>query len=114
MRVTAEEHDVCRDELLGGSTASDSQVDGDMISGSGKGRTGGERWGWAHQAAGHLCGCKGEVAVIDTHVLVAGGQHRQRADLEGDVGELCYAQGGGRNALQVDALVLGPKREPGG
>ena len=73
MRVTAEEHDVCRDELLGGSTASDSQVDGDMISGSGKGRTGGERWGWADQAAGHLCGCKGEVAVIDTHVLVAGG-----------------------------------------
>ena len=54
------------------------------------------------------------MTIIDTHVVVAGGQHRQRADLEGDVGELCYAQGGGRNALQVDALVLGPKREPGG
>ena len=85
-----------------------------MISGDRKSWTGGKGWGGADQTARNLCGCQGEMTVIDTHVLVTGGQHRQKADLEGNVGELCYAQGGGRNALQVDALVLGPKREPGG
>ena len=112
VRVAVEEHDVGGDELLGGGPAGHGQVDGDMIGRWGKSRTTGQGRGGADKSAWHLGRPKGQVAVVDAHVVVGWRQLWQRADLQRDVCELCKAKGRGGDVLEVDALVLRSQRQP--